>query len=134
MQNAEDTPDNSKGQVRKIGRPRKTAVEAARKPGKPGRPKGEAGIMQDYKARMLASPKSRKVIDAIFEAALDKDHKNQAAAWKLIIDRIAPVSIFEQDVQSGKAKGGITINITGIGGNVQIDEALEAEYEEVKED
>ena len=46
-----------------------------------GRPKGDAGIINEYKARMLASPKSKKVIEAIFDAALDDEHKNQSAAW-----------------------------------------------------
>ena len=48
------------------GRPPKSEV-AAVKPGnkgKVGRPKGDAAIINDYKARMLASPKSRKVMDA----------------------------------------------------------------------
>ena len=39
-----------------------------------GRPKRDAGIINEYKARMLASPKSKKVIEAIFDAALDDDH------------------------------------------------------------
>jgi hypothetical protein len=44
------------------GRPRKSEV-AAVKPGnkgKVGRPKGDAAIINEYKARMLASPKSKK--------------------------------------------------------------------------
>ena len=62
------------------GRPKKKEVEAVKKGNRRavGRPKGDAGIMNEYKARMLASPKSRKVLDAIFSAALDDDHKNQA--------------------------------------------------------
>lgn len=80
----------------------------------PGRPKGDAAIINEYKIRMLNSPKSAKVLEAIFDAALNDDHKNQAAAWKIITDRIMPVSSFEQ----AKAAGGIpsiSINITGIG-------------------
>ena len=61
-----------------------------------GRPKGDAAIINEYKARMLASPKSKKVMDTIFNAALDDDHKNQSAAWKLIMDRMLPVSYFEK--------------------------------------
>jgi hypothetical protein len=79
----------------------------------PGRPKGDAAIINEYKIRMLNSPKSAKVLEAIFDAALNDDHKNQAAAWKIITDRIMPVSSFEQ----AKAAGGtpsISINITGI--------------------
>ena len=63
---------------------------------------------------MLASPKSKKVLDSILDAALNDDHKNQAAAWKLLMDRMLPVSYFEKD----KADGGrpaVSITISGIG-------------------
>ena len=80
----------------------------------PGRPKGDAAIINEYKIRMLNSPKSAKVLEAIFDAALDNEHKNQAAAWKLIVDRIAPVSAFEQ-VKQGGGTPHISINISSIG-------------------
>jgi hypothetical protein len=69
--------------------------------------------MDEYKARMLNSPKSARVLEAIFDAALDNDHKAQSAAWKLIIDRIAPVSAFEL-AKSGGQTPQISINITGL--------------------
>tara|TARA_B100000900_G_C20321900_1_gene610530 strand:+ start:107 stop:493 length:387 start_codon:yes stop_codon:yes gene_type:complete len=99
------------------GRPRKSEV-AAVKPGNKGqvgRPKGDAAIINEYKARMLASPKSRKVLETIFDAALDHDHKNQAAAWKLVMDRILPVGAFEKDVVKDTGRNAIQINITGVG-------------------
>ena len=99
------------------GRPRKSEV-AAVKPGNKGqvgRPKGDAAIINEYKARMLASPKSRKVLETIFDAALDNDHKNQAAAWKLIMDRMLPVGAFERDVVKDAGRNAIQINITGVG-------------------
>lgn len=99
------------------GRPPKKDI-TANSPGgrgKVGRPKGDATIINEYKARMLASPKSKKVLDTIFDAALDDDHKNQAAAWKLVMDRIAPVAAFEKDVIQNGGKSAIQINITGIG-------------------
>lgn len=100
------------------GRPPKNAIESktANKGNRPvGRPKGDAGIINEYKARMLASPKSAKVLESIFNAALDDEHKNQAAAWKLVMDRIAPVAAFEKDVTKGSGKNSISINITGVG-------------------
>jgi hypothetical protein len=99
------------------GRPRKSEV-AAVKPGNKGvvgRPKGDAAIINEYKARMLASPKSRKVLETIFDAALDNEHKNQAAAWKLVMDRILPVGAFEKDVVKDTSRNAIQINITGVG-------------------
>jgi hypothetical protein len=104
--------------AKRRGRPPKKAVESkiANKGNRPvGRPKGDAGIINEYKARMLASPKSAKVLESIFNAALDDEHKNQAAAWKLVMDRIAPVAAFEKDVTKGSGKNSISINISGIG-------------------
>ena len=108
--------DNSK-KVKSVGRPRKVAVAAKKKGNRKavGRPKGDAAIINEYKARMLNSPRSRAVLDAIFDAALDPDNKNQAAAWKLVMDRIAPTSAFEQEISKGAGKSAIQINITGVG-------------------
>ena len=99
------------------GRPKQKEIKAktAGSRGKVGRPKGDATIINEYKARMLASPKSRKVLETIFDAALDNDHKNQAAAWKLVMDRILPVGAFEKDVVKDAGINAIQINITGVG-------------------
>jgi len=100
---------------RKAGRPKKGDI-VAKKPrnrGVVGRPAGDKAIMDEYKARMLNSPKSARVLEAIFDAALDDNHKAQSAAWKLIVDRIVPVSSFEQVKQGGGAPA-ISINITGL--------------------
>ena len=107
--------------VKTTGRP-KTGRVAAKKKGNRelrGRPKGDAAIINEYKARMLASPKSRKVLDTIFDAALDNEHKNQAAAWKLVMDRMLPVSYFEKDKMGG-GKPSVSITITGVGGDTTI--------------
>ena len=62
---------------------------------------------------MLNSPKSAKVLEAIYDAALNDEHKNQAAAWKLIVDRIVPVSAFEA-TKTGGGTPQISINISGL--------------------
>ena len=113
-----DDKENPRAAPKKaLGRPKKTKVVAkkAGNRGQVGRPKGDAAVINEYKARMLASPKSRKVLDTIFDAALNDDHKNQAAAWKLVMDRILPVAAFEKDVVKGGGKNAISINITGVG-------------------
>ena len=104
-------------EIKPIGRPRKTSVVSKKKGsrGQVGRPKGDAAIINEYKARMLASPKSRKVLETIFDAALNDEHKNQAAAWKLVMDRVLPVAAFEKDVVKSSSKNSISINITGVG-------------------
>ena len=109
---SEETPKK-----RGRGRPRKGEIleKTTGSRGKVGRPKGDASIINEYKARMLASPKSVKVLETIFEAALDHEHKNQAAAWKLVMDRILPVGAFEKEVIKDNGRSAIQINITGVG-------------------
>jgi hypothetical protein len=123
-------------QKKKRGRPKKSEIEAKKKRGQVGRPKGDASIINEYKARMLASPKSKRVLEKILEAALDDEHKHQAACMKMIADRILPVSAFEQEITKGNGKSSIQINISGVGGvNVSGSEEennqqdyIEAEY------
>lgn len=107
--------------VRKRGRPKKTDIVAktAGKRNAVGRPKGEQSIINEYRARMLNSPKSEKVLEAIYGAALDDNHKNQAAAWKLIMDRLLPLSHFEKD-KNGGGRAAVSITITGVGGEQTI--------------
>ena len=94
---------------KRLGRPKKAPKRSV------GRPKGEAGIMKDYRERMLNSPQSRKVIQSIFDAALNDDHKNQAAAWKIVIDRIAPLAGFEKEA-GASPRAAIQVNISGVPG------------------
>jgi hypothetical protein len=127
------TPEEPKKRGR--GRPRKTDILSKKEGGRKtmGRPKGDATIINEYKARMLASPKSRKVLDTIFEAALDNEHKNQSAAWKLVMDRIAPVAAFEKDIIKNGGGNAISINITGVGsGGVKVgNDVVDGEYKEL---
>ena len=97
----------------KRGRPPKSDLKEIKESRSVGRPKGDAAIINEYKLRMLNSPKSAKVLEAIYDAALNDEHKNQAAAWKLIVDRIIPVSAFET-AKSGGGTPQISINISGL--------------------
>ena len=119
------------------GRPKKKEIKAktAGSRGKVGRPKGDASIINEYKARMLASPKSELVLQTIFDAATNDEHKNQAAAWKLIMDRILPVGAFEREVRKDAGRSAIQINITGVGsteilGSSENGSTIEGEYTE----
>jgi len=106
---------------RRVGRPRKTDVEAKKSGnrGKRGRPPGDAAAINEFKARLLTSPRSQKVLDSIMNAALDDEHKNQAAAWKLLMDRMLPVSYFEKD-KNNTGRSSVNITITGVGGETII--------------
>jgi hypothetical protein len=99
------------------GRPPKKLLNEKKNRTQVGRPQGDADIIKEYKARLLASPKSRKVLDSILDAALDDDHKNQAAAWKLLVDRLMPLSYFDKD-KVGGGRSAVNITITGVGGEI----------------
>jgi len=83
--------DNDDKPKRKVGRPKKSELIPPKR-GR-GRPKGDHSAMQEMKQRFL-----------------DDDHKNQAAAWKLIIDRVLPVSAFDKDKMGGRPTVNITIS------------------------
>lgn len=133
------TDQNQEVSKPKRGRPKKTDIVSKKKGNRElrGRPAGDAAIINEYKARMLNSPKSAKVLESIFDAALDNEHKNQAAAWKIITDRIIPVSSFEQVKQGGNTPT-ISINISSFGQPVveTIDnlDISDVEYREDSED
>ena len=119
---SQDKESKESQPAKRVGRPKKSDV-VNRKRGQTGlsrgRPKGDAAIINEYKTRMLTSPKSRKVLESIFDAALDDEHENQAAAWKLVMDRVLPVGYFEKDKTSG-GRNAINISITGVGGETTI--------------
>lgn len=109
-------PQN-KTPVKKRGRPKKSDIAAAKLPR--GRPRGDNYAIEEFKQRLLNSPRSQKVFDSIMNAALDDNHKNQAAAWKLLADRLLPLSYFEKD-KLGGGKPSVNITISGIGGDISI--------------
>ena len=96
------------------GRPPKSDLEAVRNrtKGKLGRPKGDAGRLQEFKERLLATGGSR-ILDTMIRIALDDNHPGQMAAIKLAVDRILPMSAFDAAKNGGSAPT-VTINISGI--------------------
>jgi len=116
---------------KKIGRPSNKELKEARESRKVGRPRGDNHALQQFKDRLIRSPKSRKVFDSILDAAVTDGHPNQAAAWKLVADRLAPVSAFDRDfVKDGRSR--IEINITGVG-DVSVGNSAENKEEDVVE-
>jgi hypothetical protein len=98
----------------KKGRPPKSDIAEIKEKRSVGRPKGTAAIINEYRDRMLTSPKSAKVLEAVFNAALQDGHPHQAAAWKLVLDRVAPLSAFDTSKGSNGGAPSISINITGL--------------------
>lgn len=96
------------------GRPPKAKLaEVAKKP--VGRPRTDVqNIVNEYRDRMLASPKSVSVLEKVFQVALEDGHPHQLGAMKLVIDRIAPVSAFDVSKGATGAMPSITINVSGL--------------------
>jgi hypothetical protein len=93
--------------------PAKKLAEVAKKP--VGRPRTDVqNIVNEYRDRMLASPKSVKVLEKVFEVALEDGHPHQLGAMKLVIDRIAPVSAFDVSKGASGSMPQITINVSGL--------------------
>lgn len=120
--------------TRRRGRPPKSLVESKKKPGKVGRPAGDAQRIQEFKARLLSSS-GTKIIDTVIRKALDDEDKDQIAALKMCMDRLLPTSLFEKDAKG--QRNAVTINITGLGETkVEAVEMIEAEivdYNEIDE-
>jgi hypothetical protein len=83
--------------------------------------------------RMLQSPKSSKVLQAVLDTACDPEHKNWAAASKLVVERLMPLQAFNE-VKAENNK--IEINITGLTATTSLnstEDTVEAEFTEVEE-
>jgi hypothetical protein len=129
--NMEKEESNVVSTTPKKGRPKKSDIVSKKKGGRElrGRPAGDKAILDEYRARMLASPKSAKVLEKVFEIALNDEHAGQMAAMKLVMDRIVPASGF--DISKGGNGSGIpqiSINITGLGSPVVQAEEVDNGY------
>lgn len=115
------------------GRPKKSTVLAKkqgnRSPGKPGRPVGDSGRIQEYKARLLAAPTANGIISKLISIANDDKHPGQMAALKMAVDRILPVHVFEKDREGNRPQ--ITINVTGM---LDVSETQLIEHSDDEED
>ena len=78
-------------------------------PVKRGRPAGMRARQLELKQTLLEHPDVPKVLEKVVRTALDDNHKNQAVAQKLVMDRLLPISTFEKAVDS-REKINIVIN------------------------
>ena len=65
-------------------------------PIKRGRPAGIRARQLELKQTLLEHPNVPKVIETVIRAALDDNHKNQAAAQKILMDSMLSISISEK--------------------------------------
>jgi len=101
--------------LRGKGRPPKADLVAIknRTKGKIGRPVGDAGRIEEFKQRLLATGGTR-ILDKMIAIALDDEHPGQMAAIKMSIDRMLPMSTFEA-AKNGGSMPSISINISSLG-------------------
>jgi len=80
-------------------------------PVKRGRPAGMRARQLELKQTLLEHPDVPKVLEKVVSAALDDEHKNQAVAQKILMDRILPISTFDTKYDTQEK---ITINVSVI--------------------
>lgn len=98
-------------------------------PVKRGRPAGMRARQLELKQTPLEHPDVPKVLEKVVSAALDDEHKNQAVAQKLVMDRLLPISTFEKKFDNRES---ITIRVSVID---KAPEAIEGEViEQCSED
>jgi len=99
-----------------------------------GRPKGMRTAIKKLEERLLDANRIDRVIDSIVKAACDDENKNQAAAWKIIMDRMAPMSHYDKNKLGDRPM--ININVTTAGGTTikQVGEVYDQDTEEDSEE
>jgi hypothetical protein len=128
-----DLPTESLPTKRGRGRPRKEDRLMTReqwedqKKKAVGRPKGLRTAIKKLEERLLDANRIDRVIDSIVKAACDDENKNQAAAWKIIMDRMAPMSHYDKNKLGDRPM--ININVTTAGETTvkQVGEVYEQE-------
>ena len=82
-----------------------------------GRPPGTRAAQLELQKLIFEHPKMAEVVETVFRAALDDNHKNQAAAQKLLLDRAIPISSCNKNADIRQK---INIVVTGIDPNEKI--------------
>ena len=67
---------------------------------KRGRPPGMRSQQIEGARLLFEPPDTEKIVEEVYKAALDNEHKNQAVAWKILMDRLIPVSSVEKNAVS----------------------------------
>ena len=78
---------------------------------KRGRPEGMRAAQLDIQRRLIEHPDRAKVVEAVYRIALDDEHKHQAAAMKLLMDRMLPISICDKNAD---IRENVTITISSV--------------------
>lgn len=74
---------------------------------------GQKQRMQEFREFFLQDEPARKVMQKALDIAMSDDHPAQGTMLKACLDRMLPLSLFEEKKDSGRSQ--IQINISGIG-------------------
>ena len=125
-----DVVDNVVKTPTRRGRPPKSAIQEKKKRGQVGRPVGDTGRIAEFKARLLSTT-GTKVIDKVLEIAQTDGHPSQSACLKMCMDRLLPISMFDE--KAGNNKPTIQINISGINDNATVISATDITNDDIEE-
>ena len=120
----ESSSDGEPKKKKRVGRPKRGEKAPVKRV---GRPPGQRAAQLELQEYMYSHKSKKQVVEKLFHAALDDDHKNQGIAWKLLADRMLPVSGFEK--LGGKSAIQININ------TLETPQVIEGEtFEQTEED
>jgi hypothetical protein len=69
--------------------------------------------IKEFRDLLLDGPTGKKILEKVLDIALNDEHQGQMAAMKLCVDRILPMSYF--DNAKDAPRSAIQINITDLG-------------------
>lgn len=81
--------------------------------------------VQEFKRMLLHAPVGESVIRKVIDIARNDEHPGQMAAIKICMDRLLPVSLFEE--KKDGARTSIEIRITGVGEEKTVGEVIDNE-------
>lgn len=81
--------------------------------------------VQEFKRMLLHAPIGESVIRKVIDIARNDEHPGQMAAIKICMDRLLPVSLFEE--KKDGARTAIEIKISGIGEEKTVGEVIDHE-------
>ena len=73
--------------------------------------------IKEFRDKLLDGPTGSKILEKVLNIAMDDNHSGQMVAMKLCVDRILPMSYFDNSKEA--PRNAIQINITGLGGSTE---------------
>jgi len=76
-------------------------------------PVGQKQRMQEFREFFLKDEPARKVMQKALDVAMNDEHPAQGTMLKACLDRMLPLSLFEEKKDAGRSQ--VQINIVGVG-------------------